>query len=325
MKKGKEYYISLILIMFSVLFWGYSFISTKVVLTELPPVSIAFFRQIIASIALFCWLLSTRSLSPLSIRHLWLVAVSGLFGIVLYFVFENTGLQYTTASNASMIVAAVPVFTLISEVLFFKLKANAKMLVCILLSIAGVYMVITVDGRLDLSSSTFMGNLLVIGAMIAWVIYTIFNKKLNNKYSSLVITFYQSVTSIFLFIPFVAPEVGKWKAITLIPLLNLIYLGIFCSALAYFFYIYASKRLGATISSASLNLIPVVSVVFGYFLLGEKLSLLQIAGMALIMLSLYKLSKNASSNEITENELIKNEIPKNEISRNLNNTVETIK
>ena len=53
-----------------------------------------------------------------------LVAVSGLFGIVLYFVFENNGIRYTTASNASMIVAAVPIFTLFTEALFFKLRIH---------------------------------------------------------------------------------------------------------------------------------------------------------------------------------------------------------
>ena len=76
-------------------------------------------------------------------------------------------------------------------------------------------------------------------------------------------TAYQSMISIFIFIPFILPEVKAWNKLTLYPLLNLIYLGVFCSAFAYFFYNYAVKRLGPTISSAFLNLIPVVSVIFG--------------------------------------------------------------
>ena len=183
-KKHKEIYISYIFIVLSVIFWGYSFISTKVLLKEIPPVSIAFFRQIIASITLIIWLLATKSFSKFKIRHFLVIASSGLFGIVLYFIFENNGLKFTSASNASMIVAAVPIFTLLSEVLLYKLKINLKMIYCIILSIIGVYLVITVNGKLDFSSSMLKGNLLMLGAMIAWVIYTIINKGLGKNYSS---------------------------------------------------------------------------------------------------------------------------------------------
>lgn len=290
-KKHREIYISYIFITLSVIFWGYSFISTKVLLKELPPISIAFFRQIIATITLIIWLLSTKSFSRITLKHFFVIAVSGFFGIVLYFIFENTGLMYTSASNASMIVAAVPIFTLLTEVLFYKLKINLKMIMCILLSIVGVYLVITVNGKLDFSSSMFKGNLLMLGAMAAWVIYTIINKGLSTKYSSLLMTAYQSMLSILIFIPFIVPEAGSWKKLTILPLLNLIYLGVFCSAFAYFFYNYAVKRIGPTISSAFLNLIPVVSVFFGYLLLDEVIYPIQIMGMAIVLFSVYLLSR----------------------------------
>jgi drug/metabolite transporter (DMT)-like permease len=290
-KNLKEYYISIVFITLCVIFWGYSFISTKIVLKELGPISIAFFRQIIASAILIPWLIYSKSYSKISIKCFFLIATSGFFGIVLYFLFENTGLQYTEASNASIIVAAVPIFTLISEVAFYKLKASINMFICIVASILGVYLVISVNGTLDFSSKRLLGNLLMIGAMAAWVVYTIINKSLVNSHSSIFVTTLQSVCSIFLFIPFTIHEVSRWNRLTLVPLLNLIYLGIFCSAFSYFFYIYASKRLGATVSSSFLNLIPVVSVIFGYMLLDEKLTLIQIAGMGLIILCLFILSR----------------------------------
>jgi len=290
-KHKKEYYISLIFLLLSVVFWGYSFISTKVILKELPPASIAFFRQIIASATLGIWLLCTKAFSRISLKHMGFIAISALFGIVLYFVFENNGLKFTSASNASMIVASVPVFTLVTEALFYKMKITLKMVICVLLSIAGVYFVISVNGSLDLSSSTLLGNLLVIGAMAAWVIYTMFNKSLTKSYSTNLLTAYQIITSVFIFIPFVIPEVKQWKMLSLMPMLNLIYLGVFCSAFAYFFYVYASKRLGSTVSAAFLNLIPVVSVVSGYLVLGERISLIQAVGMGIVILSLFILNK----------------------------------
>ena len=290
-KEKREHHLALAVLIISVIFWGYSFISTKIVLTELPPASIAFFRQIIAFAVLISWLVPTKKFPRIGWKDLFRIGAAAFFGIVLYFIFENTGLQFTNASSASMIVAAVPIITLFSETIFFKLKVSLNMVVCILLSIFGVYLVISVNGKLDFSSSAFLGNMLMMGAMVSWVIYTIMNKKFSVKYSSLVLTAYQTLTSIFLFLPFVVSEAGRWKIPSLFPLLNLLYLGIFCSALSYVFYIYAAKRLGPTVSSSFLNLTPVVTVIFGYFILDEKIAVIQIAGMALIMLSLYWLSR----------------------------------
>ncbi len=120
----KENYLALLFIILAVLFWGYSFISTKIVLTQIPPVSIAFFRQIIATLVLIPMALYTRCMPKMALHDLILATCGGFFGIVMYFVFENSGLQYTTASNASMIVSALPVFTLICEAILFRLIIN---------------------------------------------------------------------------------------------------------------------------------------------------------------------------------------------------------
>ncbi|MGE5551972.1 MAG: DMT family transporter [Bacteroidota bacterium] len=291
-----EYYLSLLFIVLAVLFWGFSFISTKIILAEAAPASIAFFRQVISVATLLIWVMSSlvrgrfTQLKGVTWRDVGLVAASGFFGIVLYFVFENNGIRYTTASNASMIVAAVPIFTLFTEALFFKLKITARLVLCLAASIVGVYLVIAGGGRLDFSSAHFRGNMLVVGAMACWVGYTIINKKLTGKYSSLLLTFFQTFFSIFLFVPFILPELGHWRMLSAVPLAHLIYLGVCCSALGYIFYVYAVKRLGATVSSAFLNLVPVVTVVCGYFVLGEKVARTQLAGMAIITISLYAIS-----------------------------------
>ena len=126
--------------------------------------------------------------------------------------------------------------------------------------------------------------------MACWVVYTILNKKLTDKYSSLLLTFSQAAFAIFIFVPFILPETGQWRMPATISLIHLFYLGICGSALGYILFVHAVKQLGATISSAFLNLIPVVTVVCGYFILGEKVSWPQLAGMSLIMVSLFAIS-----------------------------------
>ncbi len=291
--QGFHKYINLIFVLLPVVFWGLSFISTKVVLKEMPPISIAFFRQLIALFPLIGWGILTRSSFKVELKDLLLLSVSSFFGIVLYFIFENNGLMYTTASSASMIVAAVPVFTLIVEVLLYKLKPGLSVFLCILTSIFGVYLVISVNGRLDFSQASFKGNMLVLGATASWVAYTVLSRKLSNKYSSYMITLYQTFLSSFLFIPFLIPEMSKWQPLGNTALLNLIYLGVFCSAVSYFMFLYAIKKLGPTVSSAFLNLIPVISVVAGFFILDERLLPVQYLGMVIILASLFFLSRKS--------------------------------
>lgn len=290
----KEHYLALVFMILTVVFWGLSIISTKVVLAQIPPATTALFRYSIAIATLIPLALYTHSLKRIALRDLATITITSLLGIVLYFIFENNALLYTTASNASMLVAAMPVFALIIEMLFFRQRASWSMVVCILISIAGVYLVVTGGGSLDLSSARFFGNMLMMGSMICWVVYTFLNKHLDGKYSGMEIITYQSLASIFLFMPFVIPEMKLWPEISsLTPstLENLVFLGVFCSALEYLFYIYAVKRLGATVSATFLNLIPVVTVISGYILLQEELLLTEILGMGLIMASIYALNK----------------------------------
>lgn len=286
MKIKKNKLIALFAIIISVVFWGYSFVSTKIILEELPPVTIAFFRQIIASIVLVIFLFIKKLFVKMPIKDIVLLFISSLFGIVFYFLFENIGLKYTTASNGSIIVAAVPIFTLISEYIFFKFKMTKRIVICVMLSIIGVLFVIFEQGSLDFSSGTTKGNLLIMGAMISWVIYTIISKNLVDNYKGIVITTYQMIAASILFIPFVIPDIAHWHSISTYSFVNLLYLALFCSALAYFLYNLAVKELGTTVSSMFLNLIPVVSIIGGVLVLGEKISIFQIGGMLLIMLSL---------------------------------------
>lgn len=287
MSINKMKMFSVIAIVLSVIFWGYSFVSTKIVLAELPPITIAFFRQIIASIVLIAVLYAKKLFVKMPVKDLLLLTASSFFGIVLYFIFENTGLKYTTASNGSIIVAAVPIFTLITEYLFYKFKITVRLVLCVAISIFGVVLVIFEQGALDFTSGSTKGNLLMIGAMVAWVIYTIVCKSLTDKYKGIVITAYQMIAGSVLFIPFIIPEISQWHGISAYSTFNLIYLAIFCSALSYYLYNYAVKGLGATVSSMFLNLIPVVSIIGGVLVLGEKVSILQISGMLLIMISLF--------------------------------------
>ena len=117
---------------------------------------------------------------------------------------------------------------------------------------------------------------------------------MDKKYSGLTIITYQSLTSIFVFMPFVIPEIKRWPELTSITpsiLANLVFLGVFCSAMEYLCYIYAVINFWCNGLYDLLNLIPVVTLVSGSLLLHEKLLGIEILGMGLIMGSVYMLNK----------------------------------
>jgi len=288
MKTNKT--LGILSVLFSVFVWGISFVSTKVVLAEFPPVSIAFLRQFVALIPLFVLCFLKKENLKIERNEVLRFILAAFFGIVLYFVFENNGLTLTTASNASMLVAAIPIFVLIVESIAQRKRISVPSLLCIIASVSGVYLVVFEGGLPDFSSGTFLGNLLIFGAMFSWIVYTFISDRLGKKYSSLKMTTIQTIISIPLFFPFVAGELGSWRVPSLTSILNLLFLGVFCSALAYVFYLGGIKILGPVLPSSLLNLIPVVTIIAGVVFLNETLSVYQAAGSILIIGSLTILS-----------------------------------
>lgn len=275
-----------ILVILAVIFWGVSFISTKVLLQEIPPVSIAFFRQFIALVPLSAMFIKKKAFFRLRVKTVLHMAVASLFGIVLYFVFENSGLEYISASEASILVATIPIFTLLMDTFVYRQKLDFRTLLLIIGSWVGVYLVIGGNDPVQAGSDTLKGSLLVFGAMVSWIVFTLITKRLSQQYDSLQMTFAQTLLSIPLFIPFVIQETANWHRLSVLSFMHLVFLGIFCSAVAYVFFLNGIAVLGPGIASSYLNLIPLVTMIVGAVFLGDKLAPLQYAGAFIILASL---------------------------------------
>lgn len=284
----------LMALLFSIVVWGISFINTKVLLQEMSPVTIALFRQLPALVTLLVLMRVNGESFRLSRRDWMLFPVATLFGIVLYMVFENSGLQYTSASTASMLVAAIPVLVLLIESFTDRRPLKAQSLGFILASVVGVYFVLFETGVPDLSTSSFKGNLYVFLAMLSWIVYTFLNKRLGARHSSLKMTTMQTLFAVPMFFAFAVPAIPGWRIPSGGAMLHLLFLGIFCSALAYMFYFIAIQKMGPVIPSAFLNLLPLVTILTSGFVLHERLTALQWFGAALIIASLMALSFSRS-------------------------------
>jgi drug/metabolite transporter (DMT)-like permease len=273
-----------------VLFWGFSFISIKVAVAVFPPMTLGAIRFAIAIIILFImYRLNVRE--KLQAADLPYLAGSGLAGVTFYFFCENNGVALVTASEASIIVAAIPVLTMTCEWLAAKLRQTGaprlgrRRWLGVFISVAGVAMVAKVSFSV---SGSIAGYVYMGGAALCWVAYGFLTRPLfDRKRSRIYIVFWQNFFGFLGFLPFAVLEYGSWATPTMPVLFHVLFLAICCSALGYWLYARALETLGVSVSSVFINLIPVVTVIAGFFILGDRLTLFQWAGAALVLCGVY--------------------------------------
>lgn len=101
----------------TILIWGTTFISTKVLLRSFSPIEILFIRFVIGYLALWC--ACPKSFKPADRKQESYFVLAGLLGVTLYYLFENIALTYTLASNVGVIISIAPFLPLSSPVFFF--------------------------------------------------------------------------------------------------------------------------------------------------------------------------------------------------------------
>lgn len=272
----------------TMIIWGLSFVSIDYCLTVIRPMSLAFIRFFIASIVMFFICKYTRKLEKLRKKDIVGMAFSGVIGISVYFYFENNGILFTDANIASLLLATIPIFTLFSDVLFFKEKLSGRKWGGVLISMMGVALIIGFNFQ---GGSSIKGNIYMLFAVLAWVIYSVLTKPLTKRYNNLSIVFYQSIFGAATLFPFALFDRNDYGSVDVSIILNVIYLAIFCSIVGYIMYVFSVDTLGITISSFYINFMPLVTVVGSFFILNKTIGLRVIIGGILVILSVFVISE----------------------------------
>ncbi|MDW7667911.1 MAG: DMT family transporter [Bacillota bacterium] len=286
-------------ILATVLIWGISFISTKASLDYFNPISLAFWRFFLAVIALYIIKKNKYPKVRMDKEDRKIFFAGGISGVFLYFMFENYGMEYLTASTASILIAVIPVLTMISETIINKEKVSVKKIISVTLSVIGVILIVGFDPQRDIVDM-LIGSALILLASISWVVYTFLSKPLYKKYTTITITYYQTLIG-FVFFGLLMPFNNS--NIFNLPLgiyIHVIYLGVLSSAAAYLLFIYALETLEATVCNIFINLIPVVTVSAGIIFLNEKITLLQGLGAVIIISSILMLTYKKKEPPIRE-------------------------
>jgi drug/metabolite transporter (DMT)-like permease len=261
--------------------WGPSFVATKVALRDLPPLTIAFLRFLVASSVLFLvWRRSPQAARLDGATHRRLFA-GGLLGVAGYFILENLGVQRTTAGDAALLMAAIPVIALLAEALWLKQPVSLTRGAGIAVSFAGVFLLIG-RARASGGSNRVAGDLLVVAAAFLWAAYSLHGKSVIHVPKLTVVT-YEAIYGTLLLAPVALVESPQWRPVSLASALAVAYLGVMCSAVTYLLYNYALKTLAASQVTAFLNLVPVAGAGAAVLLLGEHLQPAQLLGGAVIL------------------------------------------
>ena len=274
--------------LFTILVWGTTFTSTKLLLRYFAPLEIQIIRNAIAFLALS---LARGPKLPIGKKwHELLFAGAGLCGITLYHILENNALAHTTAANTSLIVATSPFFIALLSMLFLRTeKPGLLFYIGFLTAIAGVAL-ISVDGSAAMRINP-LGDLLAFGAAVVWAVYSILTKKLSAfGYGAVQITRrvfgYSMLYSLPLaFLSGFRPD----PKLLLMPvnLFNILFLGVCASALCFGAWNYAVKVLGAVRTSVYIYMVPVISVTTSAAVLGEPVTWMLAAGAALTLFGLF--------------------------------------
>lgn len=271
----------------ALLFWGLSFVWTKLALSEFGPFTLIFFRFALASVLfVIVLLLVEKRLPRLSLKDHGKMILLALFQPLLYFIFESLGILNTSASKASLIVASIPLVVLGLSALLLKEKAGPAVIVSVLLSIVGIGLLTLGDPNFSWSmSSSLKGDLYMLGAVLAAAGYMVFTRFLGKTHSVLVITFMQMSYGAIFLCPFFLWEVWHqglpvvsakgWAAFSALTLL--------ASFTAFLCYNFALTQVHASRASAFINGVPVVTVVSSWIILGERLAPLEAVGGAIVL------------------------------------------
>ncbi|MDR3543604.1 MAG: DMT family transporter [Desulfosporosinus sp.] len=267
--------------------WGTTFVSTKILLGHLTPVEILFYRFLIGYFALF--LLYPRTHKIKRPKEELLFFGLGLTGVLLYFMLENTALQFTLATNVGLLSGTVPILTAIVSHFFTNdEKFIRKHFWGFLVAIAGTAMVIF-NAQVVLKLNP-LGDFLALMAPLAWAFYSVLLKKIDQSYNPIYVTrktfFYGLLTVIPIMILQGADFIPK-KTIALQLALNIGFLGLVASALCFVTWNKAVKIIGTIKASNYIYLVPLISMVTSILVLNEKVTSLAVAGGFLILTGVY--------------------------------------
>jgi len=268
--------------------WGVNFSVVKFALADIPPMAFVGLRFLIASATM----LSLAHVAGHSLRFKrrdlpYLIGI-GLLGNTAYQLFFVFGISYTTAENASLILAATPAFVALVGTLMGVERVEPVGWLGIVLSLLGVFLIISGSDRFaefPFGGPSLLGDILVLTATLCWALYTLLVRPMTHRYSSVSVTAFTTVIGTIPLVVLGIPSMNAvpWGEIRISSWVALGFSGIFAIGVAYLFWNYGVSKLGSARTSLHYNLSLPAALFTAWLWLNETLTPMQWLGTILAM------------------------------------------
>lgn len=269
------------------IFWSFSFVWFKIANKSYDPITIVFIRLCIATVFLSTYLWITHGFKGVRKADRKYFLLLAFFEPFLYFLGESHGLTYVSSTAGSVIISTIPVFAVIFAWFFYREKLRLINYIGVAVSFIGVIVFIAdSSGGLVIN---IKGLVLLFLAVISAVGYNMVLHRLASEYNPVSIVNIQNAIGVVLFLPlFLIFDLKKFIATGIVAdFSSVVLLAIFASSGAFVLFAYSVRHLGISRANIFSNLIPVFTAIFAFFLVGDKLTLLNGAGMAVVIAGLF--------------------------------------
>ena len=280
--------------------WGSTFVFTKMLLLAgLTPAQIFTLRFIIAYVLLLGYSLTKRfRLFSDSLKDELLMLMLGISGGTLYFLTENSAMNYTTTTNTSLIVSLSPLVATALIAIFYKSQRLSRLQTLGTLMAALGVTIVVLNGHFVLHLSP-VGDSLAFSAALCWGLYSLLMIPANARYDAIFITrkvfFYGLLAMIPYYILrpsetsiFISPSTFLFPLSTF---LNLFFLGCIASMACFLAWNWVLKKLGAVVATNYVYFNPVTTILFAWWVLSERITVWFLLGTGLILVGMYLADK----------------------------------
>lgn len=250
--------------------WGSLYVVSKFVLGKIPVMTVLFLRYLVAGITLYVIGRSDRAKCK-KIEHgdLKYVFIIGFVGYFLSVCAQFIGIKLSNASIASLINSMNPIAIMIFAAIILREKLTLKKIICVVLAVAGVYIIIG-----GVKGGQIVGMLFSAFGLVLWAFISVLVRRVTQKYSAMQLTTYCMFIAVICTMPFSIYDIAEarnvvfdWKVV-----LSILYMGIVCTALAYVLWNKSLSLIEAGVCSLFYAIQPLVSALLGFLLLGEKIN-----------------------------------------------------
>ena len=264
------------------IFFGMTYVLTKICLNYSTELHIISFRFLIAFVISLIFL--QRKIFPLKIKE---ILYSLILSVLLFMVFitMTIGVKYTTATNASFLISLSVIFIPFFSWIFNKEKPKKSIFIVLIIALIGI-MLLTLDKNLEFH----IGDILCLICSLLFSFHVLITERFvkNNNPITLGVLQFGGVAILSFLVQypiekFTLPKNEKFW-------ISLMILSVFCTALAYIIQTVSQKKLSSILIGLILSLEPIFSGIFGYFILNEYLSLQQYIGAFLLLISIIYVS-----------------------------------